>query len=161
MAPNPQTQAQIEEITTPPPPGAPYAVPLPGTEREGRTAVYRHWRFTDKPLLQTFDPAIRTFYDIWQDSVKRFPNNRCLGARPWNASTKSFENHFLWETYSEVDQRARNFGSGISELLRRVGVQPGNHGVGIWSQNRPEWQITGEIAFSANVFPLVFCETIY
>ena len=144
MAPNPQVQAQIDAIAAPPPPGSPYAIPVPGTERENRTPTYRHWRFADKPLLETFDPAIRTFYDIWQDSVKRFPNNKCLGARPWNPSTKSWENHFLWETYAEVDQRSKNLGSGIFELHRRIGVPPGNHGVGIWSQNRPEWQITGK-----------------
>lgn len=145
MAPNPQTVAQIKELAAPPPPGTPYALPVPGTEREGRTPVYRHWRFTDKPLLETFDPAIRTLLDIWEDTVKRFPNNRCLGARPWNPTIKNWENKYVWQTYAEVDKRVRNLGSGIFELHRRIGVSPGNHGVGIWSQNRPEWQITGKI----------------
>jgi long-chain acyl-CoA synthetase len=51
-------QARIKELSVPPPPGMPYSVPLPGSEIEGRSKVYRHWRFTDA-MLKTLDPAVR------------------------------------------------------------------------------------------------------
>lgn len=144
IGPDPQTAAYIKQLSTPPPPGSPYSVPIPGTEREGRSPVYRHWRFQDKPLLDTYDPEIRTFHDLFQDAVRRFPNNKCLGTRPWNPVTKSWENGYEWQTYTDVATRSKNFGSGIYELHRRIGIPPGNHGVGIWSQNRAEWQIAGK-----------------
>lgn len=139
-----QIAAKIQEIAIPPPPGSPYAVPVPGTEREGRTPIYRHWKFQDKPLLATYDPETRTFYDLFEHSAKHFPNSKCLGTRPWNPTTQSWENKYVWKTYAEVAARAKNFGSGVFELHRRIGIPPGNHGVGLWSQNRAEWQIAGK-----------------
>jgi hypothetical protein len=48
---------RAREIQLPPPPGKPYSVPLPGSKVEGRTPVYRHWRFVDG-LLETLDPKV-------------------------------------------------------------------------------------------------------
>ena len=44
---------RANELHAPPPRGQPYSVPLPGSEGVGRSAIYRHWRFTDKPLLSS------------------------------------------------------------------------------------------------------------
>ncbi|KAI0189265.1 AMP-binding enzyme [Astrocystis sublimbata] len=155
-----QTEAYVQEISTPPPPGSPYSLPISGTEREGRTPIYRHWRFQDKPLLATFDPNARTFYDLFEQSVKHFPNNRCLGTRAWNSTTKGWENKFAWKTYAEVAARAKNFGSGIFELHRRIGIPPGNHGVGLWSQNRTEWQIADLGLVTQSLFSVSLYETL-
>lgn len=145
MATPAQVAAYIKDIAAPPPPGSPYAVPIPGTEREGRTPIYRHWRFQDN-LLATYSPETRTFYDIFELAAKHYPNNKCLGARNWDPATKSWDSKYVWQTYAEVATRAKNFGSGVFELHRRIGVPPGNYGVGLWSQNRPEWQIAGRHA---------------
>ncbi|KAI2632004.1 acetyl-CoA synthetase-like protein [Hypoxylon sp. NC1633] len=155
-----QTAAYIQQLSASPPSGSPYALPLPGSEREGRTPVYRHWQFLDKPLLETYVPEIRTFQDLFQDAVRRFPNSKCLGARPWNPATKSWENKYVWQTYAEVATRTKNFGSGIYELHRRIGVPPGNHGVGIWSQNRPEWQIADIGLTTQSLFSVALYETL-
>jgi long-chain acyl-CoA synthetase len=48
---------RAKDIMAPPPHGAPYSVPLPGTAQEGRTPVYRHWKF-QKELLATLDPQV-------------------------------------------------------------------------------------------------------
>jgi long-chain acyl-CoA synthetase len=57
------------ELQPPPPVGKPYGVPIPGSKVEGRSEVYRHWRFKDG-LLETLDPNVRrdfkskiTFFD--------------------------------------------------------------------------------------------------
>ncbi|KAI1083840.1 long-chain-fatty-acid-CoA ligase [Whalleya microplaca] len=160
IGPDLQTAAYIKQISASPPPGAPYALPVPGTEKEGRSAIYRHWRFQDKPLLDTYVPEIRTFHDLFQDTVRRYPNNKCLGTRPWNPTTKQWENYYEWQTYAEVAARAKNFGSGIYELHRRIGVPPGNHGVGLWSQNRAEWQIADLGLLSQSLFSVSLYETL-
>lgn len=53
----PVALARASEIRTPPPPGAPYSVALDGSEEEGRSKVYRHWRFKDG-LLESLDPQV-------------------------------------------------------------------------------------------------------
>lgn len=50
--------SRAKKLTIPPPSGSPYSVALPYTEKEGRTKVYRHWRFKDE-LMQSLDPSVR------------------------------------------------------------------------------------------------------
>ena len=58
------TDAQIDratELHEPPAKGQPYSVALPGSEAEGRSAIDRHWRFTDKPLLDHLAGILTNF----------------------------------------------------------------------------------------------------
>ena len=48
---------RAQELGVPPPVGSPYSVALPGSEKSGRSKVYRHWRFQDS-LLKTLDPEV-------------------------------------------------------------------------------------------------------
>jgi long-chain acyl-CoA synthetase len=44
-----------------------------------------------------------------------------------------------------VQKRRAAFGAGLVELHHKHNChRPGQYGVGLWSQNRPEWQITGD-----------------
>lgn len=158
--PNTEAKAWLAQTAAPPPPGSPYAAPVPGSEREGRSAVYRHWRFTDKPLVHTYDPSVRTFHELFQDTVRRFPNNRCLGTRHWLPATKSWDSKYTWQTYAQVEERSKNFGSGLLELHRRVGVTADKFGVGLWCQNRAEWQITDIALSSQSLFTVSLYETL-
>lgn len=161
MAPSKQdTRAYIQTLATPPPPGSPYAVPIPGTERPNRTPIYRHWRFQNGPLLETFDPAHRTVHDLFEHSVSQVPRNRCLGWRPWNPATKTWENKYVWMTYAEVAERRKNLGAGIVELHHQIGFKEDKYGVGLWAQNRPEWQITELALLSQSLFPVSLYETL-
>jgi long-chain acyl-CoA synthetase len=130
-------------LRAPPAPGSPYSLPIPGTEREGRSAIYRHWRFVDRPLLRTLDPKILTAHDAFESSVKKRPNGRCLGTRHWDPTNKTFGN-YEWITYAQTALRRKNFGAGLVELHKKVGVTEEKYGVGLWCQNRAEWQISGE-----------------
>lgn len=146
MASLPQAQnpdALVRALRVLPPPGSPYSLPLPGSEREGRSAVYRHWRFLDGPLLQTIEPQIRTAHDAFEASTKKRPNARCLGTRHWDPVSKTC-GKYEWMSYSEVALRRKNFGAGLVELHKMAGVQGDQYGVGLWCQNRAEWQIAGE-----------------
>ncbi|KAL2258006.1 hypothetical protein VTK26DRAFT_8847 [Humicola hyalothermophila] len=161
MAPSRQdTKKYIETIAAPPPPGSPYALPIPGTERPNRTPIYRHWRFQNGPLLETFNPKHQTIHDLFEYSVSQFPKNRCLGWRPWNPVTRTWEPKYVWLTYAEVAERRKNLGAGIVELHHRVGVKEDKYGVGLWAQNRPEWQITELALLSQSLFPVSLYETL-
>jgi long-chain acyl-CoA synthetase len=141
MAQTHSPEALYRHLQTPPK-DTPYSLPIANSEREGRTAVYRHWYFKDGPLLKSLDPALLTAHDIFEASVKRTPNGRCLGYRPWDPTTKTY-GKYQWMTYAETAVRRKNFGAGIVELHRKAGVSEDKYGVGLWCQNRPEWQITG------------------
>ena len=57
-------------------------------------------------------------------------------------------------TYDEVKKRRANFGAGIVQVNREAGVLDQKFGVGLWCQNRPEWQLTGRIQSSMpNLYP--------
>ena len=46
-------------------------------------------------------------------------------------------------SYETVAERRAKLGVGIKELCRRAGIEDEKFGVGLWSQNRPEWQLIG------------------
>lgn len=75
--------------------------------------------------------------------VNTLPNNRCFGFRPYDPVKKEW-GLYQWETYSQVRERKNNIGKGLVELHAKAGVTGSQFGVGLWCQNRPEWQITGE-----------------
>jgi len=161
MAPTRQDpDALAKALHVPPPPGSPYSLPVPGSEVEGRSAVYRHWRFIDGPLLQTINPDVLTAHDFFETSVKKRPNARCLGSRAYSPVTKDF-GKYEWVTYGEVATRRKNFGVGLVELHRRAGVtESRQYGVGLWCQNRPEWQISDLGCMSQSLFTVSIYDTL-
>lgn len=46
------------ELNQEPPKGKPYSVPIPGTQKDGRSPVYRAWN-TQEELVKTLDPKVR------------------------------------------------------------------------------------------------------
>lgn len=70
------------------------------------------------------------------------PTNKCLGHRPYDPVTKTF-GPYEWDDYQTIQRRRTNFGAGVVRIHKELGVAEERYGVGIWCQNRPEWQITG------------------
>ncbi|KAG8526206.1 uncharacterized protein KY384_000199 [Bacidia gigantensis] len=56
-----------KELGAPPPHGKPYSVIVPGSEKEGRSPIYRHHRFKDGPL-KTLDPNVLTAHDMFENT---------------------------------------------------------------------------------------------
>lgn len=157
--PGQTAEAYAAALHVNPPPGAPYSIPIPGSAREGYSPVYRHWRFVDD-MLQTLDPKLQTSHDYFEDAVKLHPNNKCVGHRPWDPVTKTFGD-YVWETYTDIALRRRNFGVGLAELHKQVGVtQTRQYGVGLWCQNRPEWQIVDLGCMSQSLFSVSIYDTL-
>jgi long-chain acyl-CoA synthetase len=150
----------VHTLQTPPPAGTPYAVPIPGSERENRSAIYRHWKFANGPLLETVNPAEQTVHDVFETSVSKRPTKKCLGWRPWNPTTKTWENKYVWLTYAQVAERRKNLGAGIVEIHKAAGIETDKYGVGLWSQNRPEWQITDLALLSQSLWGVSLYETL-
>ncbi|KAJ5404101.1 AMP-dependent synthetase/ligase [Penicillium cosmopolitanum] len=133
--------AKAEELKQPPPKGTPYSVGIPGTEQEGRSRVYRAWNY-QKELLKTLDPQVLTAHDMFESTANRQPKNHCLGWRAYNPTTKTYD-QYQWLTYEQVQKRRADFGAGLVELHQKHNVhRDGQYGIGLWCQNRPEWQIT-------------------
>jgi len=147
------------ELHAPPPRGQPYSVPLPGSEGVGRSAIYRHWRFADKPLLSRLVPEINTPHEAFENAVKKWGKSRCLGHRPYDAVTKTF-GQYVWEDYETVAIRRKNFGAGLVHLHKQAGVTASKYGIGLWCQNRPEWQITDLAAMSQGLFTVSIYDTL-
>ncbi|RKF59210.1 Long chain acyl-CoA synthetase 7, peroxisomal [Golovinomyces cichoracearum] len=146
-------------LRTAPPNGSPFSLPIPGSEKEDRTPIYRHWRFLDKPLLKTMDPKILTIHDTFEATLKTHRNQKCLGSRPWKVETQKFGD-YEWLTYGEVAKRRENFGKGLVELHRKAGVTAQKYGVGLWCQNRPEWQIADLGCMSQSIFSVSIYDTL-
>ncbi|KAI9703063.1 MAG: hypothetical protein M1820_005935 [Bogoriella megaspora] len=141
-----------------PPAGQVHNVKIPGSEKEGRSPVYRHWLCKDE-LCATLDPAIRTIHDIFEQTANRYPRYRCLGHRTYDATTRTF-GKYVWEDYLTIQQRRTNFGNGIVNLHKEIGVTGKQYPVGLWCQNRPEWQITDLACASQGLFTVSLYETL-
>ncbi|EER40492.1 AMP-binding enzyme [Histoplasma capsulatum H143] len=159
FSPKREYEAVGEAYAQRPPKGTPECIALPGTERPGRSRIYRHWQSGSGELLKTLDPQVLTAHDIFESSVSRNPKNRCLGARAWDPVTKTW-GPYQWMDYQTVQKRRAALGVGLVELHSRIGVQGAQYGVGLWCQNRPEWQITDLACMSQSLYTVSMYETL-
>ncbi|KAF8201614.1 hypothetical protein BJ912DRAFT_508956 [Pholiota molesta] len=117
------------------------AVPVPGTKRPGQTAHYRNaiWGLVDENTPNT----LLTLDQVFADGMKAGKNRNFLGHRPVvSQNPLKFAPTYTWITYGEVDTRRRYIGSAIHTLFQKGEIGGGEfQTVGIWSPNRPEWQI--------------------
>ncbi|KAF9001906.1 hypothetical protein BDQ17DRAFT_1357697 [Cyathus striatus] len=117
------------------------ALPVPGTKRPGQTAHYRNavWGLIDENTPNT----LSTLDQIFNAGLQAGKNRPFLGYRTVvSTSPLKFSNAYSWYTYGEVDIRRRYVGSALQNLFQSGVLRGGElETVGIWSANRPEWQI--------------------
>lgn len=117
------------------------SVPVPGTKRPGQSAHYRNaiWGLIDEHTPNT----LVTLDQIFNDGLRIGKDRDFLGYRPIiSTNPLKFAPAYTWLTYGEVDLRRRYLGSAIHTLFQRGELGGGEYDtVGIWSPNRPEWQI--------------------
>ncbi|KAL0947390.1 hypothetical protein HGRIS_013505 [Hohenbuehelia grisea] len=117
------------------------AIEVPGTKRPGQTGHYRNAVFG---LIDLDTPgAFRTLPEIFQSGLELGKDRQFLGHRPVvSEKPLKFADHYVWESYGQVDIRRRNIGSALVHLFSTGVLRSGDlQTVGIWSINRPEWQI--------------------
>ncbi|EXJ60393.1 long-chain acyl-CoA synthetase [Cladophialophora yegresii CBS 114405] len=141
-----------------PPKGQPYSITLPSSEKPSRTPVYRHHKCRDG-LLETVDPSITTAHEMFEFAAQRFPHAPCLGYRPYDSAQQAY-GPYEWLDYETVRKRRSDLGAGLVELHAREGVNGSNYGVGLWCQNRPEWQLTDLACMSQSLYSVSLYETL-
>ncbi|EON65859.1 hypothetical protein W97_05101 [Coniosporium apollinis CBS 100218] len=149
---------RAEELQKPPPNGQPVSVALPNSEKQGRSKIYRHWRFQDG-LIESLDPSVRTAHDMFEISANRRPEALFLGHRPYDSIKQTF-GPYEWMDYGTAQRRMANLGVGLIELHAREGITGTQYGVGLWCQNRPEWQITDLACMSQSLFTVSLYDTL-
>jgi long-chain acyl-CoA synthetase len=116
------------------------SVLVPGTKRPGQTAHYQNAIYG---LINTNTPNIlKTITDIFDNGYNMNPDARLLGHRPVVSTEPLKFGPYVWQTYRQVDVRRRKIGSALHSLFKRGELKADDlETVGIWSQNRPEWQL--------------------
>ena len=114
---------------------------------ESDCLLHRSERYTKLLKLQVYQKAANTLKACpLIRAALRQPEKPCLGFRPFDPVTKKF-GAYQWLDYGTVQRRRAAFGAGLVELHERIGIAGQNYGVGLWCQNRPEWQLTGKKSY--------------
>jgi long-chain acyl-CoA synthetase len=79
--------------------------------------------------------GVSTLYESFQNSVKKYPNNECLGWRPTDKDGNA--GPFKWLTYAQTAAKVEDIASGLAH----VGLKPQGR-VGVFGANSPEWMTT-------------------
>ena len=121
-----------------------YSVPVsePGTSE---SAIYRNPSVVNG-LKQYIDaePEIRTLHDAYITAFKKYPCNNFIGTREKNSDGTL--GPYKYKTFSDIENRASNLGSGILNLGLNYTVKDESNTnsdfIIIWSKNREEWITT-------------------
>lgn len=121
------------------------AVAISNPDNEaGFSSIYRS-SLSSENLVSCVDKNLRTAYDHFMFSARRWPQRDCLGSRPIDKATGTWEETFRFESYSTVSKRCHNIGSGILSLVntkRKRPLEANDFVVAILSHNNPEWILT-------------------
>ena len=100
----------------------------------------------DADLMETIFNEVKTLYNGFQRGVRLSKDLPCLGAR-------QFHRLYKFETYSQIQDRVNDFGSG---LINRGFISGQGTFIGIASKNCPEWVIVEQScnAYSQVLVPL-------
>ncbi|KAG9007921.1 hypothetical protein FRB94_013868 [Tulasnella sp. JGI-2019a] len=117
-----------------------HSTEVPGSRVPGQTGHYRNAIWNDlKGVLGRW-----TLTEMWESGLHQAHDRPCLGHREViSTEPMKWAPEYTWQTFDEVDKRRRALGTAIENLFRSGGFPVGQEfeGVGIWSVNRPEWQI--------------------
>ncbi len=105
--------------------------------------------------------VISTAYENWQNTVRRYPDNKALGCRV--PDFQGVYGPYQWLTYGQANERVNNFGAGIMHLNLAPDVEDAelnNRGcIGIYSKNRPEWVIAEQACYAYARIPVPLYDT--
>ncbi|KAJ2916843.1 hypothetical protein MD484_g3554, partial [Candolleomyces efflorescens] len=135
-------------------------VAVPGTKRPGQSAHYRNgaWGLIDENTPN----SLVTLDQVFQDGLKLGKDRDFLGWRPIVSKRPlKFAPGYSWVTYGEADQRRQYIGSALHTLFQNGQLGGGDlPTVGIWSQNRPEWQLVDIALHSYNKVGVSLYDTL-
>jgi len=95
---------------------------------------------------------------MFEHAANHYANCRSLGWRERDPVSGAY-GPFVWMDYRTVQERRKNFGAGLRVLHEKIGVVENKYGIGLWSPNRPEWQITDLAAVSQGCYTVSIYDT--
>ncbi|KAH8829531.1 hypothetical protein DL96DRAFT_1060775 [Flagelloscypha sp. PMI_526] len=136
------------------------SVEVPGTRRPGQTGHFRNaiWGYVDYTTPNT----IHTVDQIFNTGLSGGKDRPMLGHRPLISSNPlKYADHYVWETYGEVDTKRRALGSALDAMFAAKTLGGGEYKtLGLWSMNRPEWQIIDAAAQSYGMVSVSLYDTL-
>jgi len=144
-----------------------YTKVVPGTEdpEHGWGSIHRSCDGRE-PSVGMFDPdtkeQIKTSYENFQLSRKKFANRPCLGFRPIAADGTA--GPYVWSTYEQIGKRADNFGAGLVNLdlcPSKPDPEVKDRGMlGFYSKNRLEWVVAEQACFTQSIVTVPMYDTL-
>ncbi|PVU98661.1 hypothetical protein BB559_001360 [Furculomyces boomerangus] len=143
---------------------------VPNSETKGSSPILRNPEDIETLEFKELSD-LRTIYDVFWKSVREAPNNDFLGYRPFNEETRKFM-PYQFISYKDASIIAENFGAGVVQVkldrLKRSGAtekeieetQARNWPVGIYSANRPEWQIIDKGLCTQSLYSVALYDTL-
>ncbi|KAH6905799.1 long-chain acyl-CoA synthetase [Coprinopsis sp. MPI-PUGE-AT-0042] len=132
--------------------------PVFGTKKAGQSAHYRNavWGLVDEHT----PGVLATLDQCWEEGLRIGQNRDFMGWRPRLGPGK-FANHYEWMSYTQADIRRRQIGSALHKLFHD-GTLKGDvyDTVGLWSPNRPEWQLVDLACQSYNQVGVSLYDTL-
>nr|CAG8435823.1 11895_t:CDS:2 [Entrophospora candida]CAG8437909.1 12134_t:CDS:2 [Entrophospora candida] len=128
-----------------------YSVEVPSDKEViGEGLPRRNYLSPDK--LTDNPPGATTLYENFLHGIKASEGGNFLGHREINNGVAG---PYVWQTYTEVEKRVSNFGSGLMKLGVNV-----KETIGFLSINRPEY-IIGELAcYQYGLIPVPLYDTL-
>ncbi|ODV80483.1 long-chain-fatty-acid CoA ligase [Suhomyces tanzawaensis NRRL Y-17324] len=131
------------------------AVPIPGSQKPGHSAVYRN-AYSPNKLVSTVHPSITTLHQLFEHSAQVNGPDRCFGTREQLADGTFGD--YVFNDYNNAHKRKTDIGAGIfwvlqnnpyrtdSEAHARIQYDPNATEspfiVTLFSANREEWALT-------------------
>ena len=85
----------------------------------------------------SYPNALKDLVDIFETGLAINPDANLLGYRPQvSANPLKFADHYVWQSWPEVDARRRAVGSAVHKMFQTKELSGGDfETVGIWSKN--------------------------
>ncbi len=120
-----------------------FSVIIEGTDSPGSGPIHRNPDAVEQLIVFPAEGGLETLYDSFQAGVLKSGDGPCLGHRP---VVDGVAGDYVWQSYVQVNARARSFGSGLSNLSL-IPVVDGMRMVAFYMKNRPEWVIAEQVYY--------------
>jgi len=122
-----------------------------GETRPGQSKIRRSVLRKDGLIVSTPSGA-KTLYEVFSHSVKMNKDRPLYGTRKAQGDKMG---PYTWESYSAVNTRMLNFGSG----LLNIGLAPGSR-LGFYSENRADWMIAAHACEAFSLLSVSIYDTL-
>ncbi|KAJ0449824.1 putative long-chain-fatty-acid--CoA ligase [Helianthus annuus] len=112
--------------------------------------IYRN--LLAKDGFPPLDSDLKTTWDVFRNSVEKYPDNKMLG---WREFVDGKWGPYLWKTYKTVYEEVLN----AAAALRASGIGPGCK-VGIYGANCPQWIVAMEACNAQSYISVPLYDTL-